>query len=78
MCEGHDLYGRASGADLPLLLEAGRRRPPRVGLETRRRPPTAAGRLTRGRRLAATSLRSLALRIDAADRKPQANEGSTP
>lgn len=78
MGEGHDLYGRASGADLPLLLEAGRRRPPRAGPDTRRRPPTAAGRISRGRSYAATSLRSLALRIDAADWKPQANEGSTP
>ena len=78
MCEGHDLYGRASGADLPLPLEAGRRRPRRVGLDTRRRPPTAAGRVERSRRFAATRLRSLALRIDPPDWKPQANEGSTP
>lgn len=78
MREGHDLYGRASGADLPLLLEAGRCRPAARRPDTRQPPRYAAGRVERSRRFAATSLRSLALRIDPPDWKPQANEGSTP
>ena len=77
MRKGHDLYGRASGADLPLLLDARRRRPAARRPHMRQPPLYAAGRVERGRRFAAARLRSLALRIDAADWKPQANEGST-
>ncbi len=78
MREGHDLYGRASGADLPLLLEARRRRPAARRPDTRQPPLYGAGRVERHRRFAAASLRSLALRIDPPDWKPQASEGSTP
>ncbi len=78
MREGHDLYGWASGADLPLLLEAGRCRPVARRPDTRQPPLYAAGPVQRGRRFAASRLRSLALRIDPPDWKPQANEGSTP
>ncbi len=77
MREGHDLYGRASGADLPLLLEARRGRLAVRRRDTRQPALYGAGRVERSRHFAATSLRSLALRIDAPDWKPQANEGST-